>query len=403
EVAGNEVRLEVMSRHSAEPGRRDLHCLDAEGEELRMLRANTEVAPFLLWRQNKDGDVIWANRSYLAAATEIFGLQRVSMWPIPSLFRSTAVLKSGARNRVVRIQSVANVSDHKDWFDCHITEVDGDALCTAFPADEAVRSEARRQEFTQTLTKTFSDLSIGLAIFDRSRRLALFNPAVCDLTSLPVDFLTSRPSLVGFLDQLREKRVMPEPRDYRAWRNSIADLETAAMNGTYAETWSLPDGQTYRVSGRPHPDGAMALLFEDISAEMSLTRRFRAQLQQSQSIIDSLDEAVAVFSASGELTFSNAAYQALWSDPEEPSITGKTVVEATRLWHKLTVPTPIWGDFRDFAFQDRERDEWTGQVTMRDGRSVACRFVPHKAGSSLAIFHPQEAAGKVPSELRHAV
>ncbi|NND17360.1 MAG: hypothetical protein HKN98_02155, partial [Silicimonas sp.] len=227
EVAGNEVRLEVMSRHSAEPGRRDLHCLDAEGEELRMLRANTEVAPFLLWRQNKDGDVIWANKSYLAAATELFGLQRASMWPIPSLFRSTAVLKSGARDHVVRIQSVANVSDHKDWFDCHITEVDGDALCTAFPADEAVRSEARRQEFTQTLTKTFSDLSIGLAIFDRSRRLALFNPAVCDLTSLPVDFLTSRPSLVGFLDQLREKRVMPEPRDYRAWRNSIADLETA--------------------------------------------------------------------------------------------------------------------------------------------------------------------------------
>lgn len=403
EVAGNQVRLEVTSRQTSEPGRRDLHHLDADAQELRMLRANTHAAPFLLWRQTSDGDVIWANDAYLSAATERFGLARVSVWPIPSLFDAIAKTRPGSKGLIKRVQIMEDRSENNGWFDCHMVEIDGEALCTAFPADEAVQSEARRQEFTQTLTKTFSDLAIGLAIFDRSRRLALFNPAVGDLTSLPIDFLTSRPTLVGFLDQLREKRVMPEPRDYRAWRQSITDLESAAMNGTYSETWSLADGQTYRVTGRPHPDGAMALLFEDISAEMSLTRRFRAQLEQSQSIIDSLDEAVAVFSASGELTFSNAAYKDLWDEPAGAANARSSVVEATRRWHELTVPSPIWGDFRDFAFQVAERNEWTAEVTMRDGRTLTCRFVPQKAGASLAIFQPHEAPAKTAGELRRAV
>ena len=247
------------------------------------------------------------------------------------------------------------------------------------------------------------DLAIGLAIFDSTRRLVLFNPALTDLTSLPGEFLTNRPSLTDFLDQLREKRVMPEPRDYHSWRKSIADLESASMKGTYSETWSLPDGQTYRISGQPHPDGTLALLMEDISAEMSLTRRFRAQIDQSQSVIDSLDDAIALFSSTGELLFSNTAYKLLWDDPSEDSVLGTTVTEATRAWHKHSVPTPVWGDFRDFAFLGRERDEWTAQVGLRDGRQIHCRFVPQKSGASLVVFHIQRNTPHISEDLRQAV
>lgn len=401
EVNENEISIEVSSRQTSDPDVRDVLNLDADADELRTLRTNTETAPFLLWRQNRDGEVIWANKRYVECATNIFGAERLSVWPIPSIFTSIDGGRSVGRDTLRRVQAATGTDGATAWFDCHATDIDGDRLCTAFRADEAVRSEARHQEFTQTLTKTFSDLAIGLAIFDRSRRLALFNPAVIDLTSLPADFLTSRPSLSAFLDQLREKRVMPEPKDYKTWRRSIADMEVASMDGTYSETWSLPDGQTYRVSGRPHPDGAMALLFEDITTEMSLTRRFRAQLEQSQAVIDALDEAVAIFSASGEMTFTNAAYKALWGDPEhDRSIeTATTVTEATRVWHELTVPTPVWGDFRDFAFQDRERHEWTADVKMRDGRHVSCRFVPQRAGTSLAVFSLSDMSHQKTEEL----
>ena len=403
EVAGNEVRIEILSRETSSPGSRDIHSRKSEYEELQMLRNMARFTPFHLWRQSPDGSIVWANRNYLDAARDIFGVQRVETWPIPKLFPDLDEKQHSAGSQLIRLKCNADPKGESGWFDCHRVEVDGDILWTAYRSDEAVRSETRRREFTQTLTKTFSDLAIGLAIFDRSRRMALFNPALTDLTSLPVDFLSTRPSLIAFLDRLRENRVMQEPRDYRAWRKSISDLESGAMDGTYSETWSLPDGQTYRVSGRPHPDGAMALLFEDITAEMALTRRFRAQIEQSQAIIDALDDAVAIFSSSGELAFANAAYRNLWHDQPGESVQGCTIVEATRKWHERTAPTPIWGDFRDFAFQETDRSEWSANASMRDGRSLTCRFVPQKAGSCLVVFRVQAMSQRFEEDLRQAI
>lgn len=378
------VRLRVCFVDKQIPGDTDIHTLRAIETELETLRANTSAAPFLLWRQNAGGDVTWVNQAYLDTARQVTGDSN-SGWPLPVIFPSLAALVAPKSSESRRIAVQGESSDEESWYDCHITSVDNDILCTAIPADEAVRSENRRREFTQTLTKTFAELAIGLAIFDRSRRLVLFNPALLDLTNLPTEFLTSRPSLVGFLDRLRENRVMPEPRDYRSWRASIAELEAAAADGTYSETWSLPDGQTYHVTGRPHPDGAVALLFEDISAEMALTRHFRTELDLSQSVFDTLEDAVAVFSPAGELTLSNQSYRELWQvDPEEFLIGDLT--EATRRWHEMTAPSPVWGDFREFAQQGNDREEWTATVALRDGRRLFCRFTPQKGGATMAIF-----------------
>ena len=378
---GSSIRLKVIFVTDETPVDGDMHTLRAMETELETLRANTTAAPFLLWRQSNVGEVTWVNRSYLDTAEKKLGKQ--TDWPLPVLFPSLKGLAAKNKSESRRI-SVQN-DDGENWYDCHITPIGSEILCTAIPADEAVRSENRRHEFTQTLTKTFAELAIGLAIFDRSRRLVLFNPALLDLTNLPTDFLTSRPSMVSFLDRLRENRVMPEPRDYRSWRTSISELEAAAADGTYGETWSLPDGQTYHVTGRPHPDGAVALLFEDISAEMSLTRHFRTELEPSQAVIDALEAAVAVFSPAGEITVSNQSYQELWDIDGKAFMTGD-MAEATRRWHEMTAPTPVWGDFREFARADKEREEWTATVTLKDGRRVFCRFGPQKGGGTVAIF-----------------
>ena len=43
---------------------------------------------------------------------------------------------------------------------------------------------------------------------------------------------------------------------------------SSAEDGLYQEIWSLPSNVTYKVTGRPHPDGAVAFFFEDISADV---------------------------------------------------------------------------------------------------------------------------------------
>lgn len=384
QTTNDTVRLRVDFIQGIDPGQSDIHTLRAIETELETLRANTSAAPFLLWRQNGDGEVIWVNQAYLDTARKMTN-ENIDIWPLPVIFPALGPMKVQTSSESRRIGVQKNSSDENAWYDCHITPVGEDVLCTAIPADEAVRAENRRMEFTQTLTKTFAELAIGLAIFDRSRRLVLFNPALLDLTSLPTDFLTSRPSLVGFMDRLRENRVMPEPRDYRSWRTAIAELEAAAVDGTYSETWSLPDGQTYHVTGRPHPDGAVALLFEDISAEMALTRHFRTELELSQSIFDTMDDAFAVFSPAGELALSNQAYRNLWGvDPDE--FLPGDLTETIRRWHEMTAPSPIWGDFREFAQQNADREEWAASASLRDGRRLHCKFTPQKGGATMATF-----------------
>jgi|TARA_B110000495_G_C22654839_1_gene388006 hypothetical protein len=130
----------------------------------------------------------------------------------------------------------------------------------------------------QAFTKTFAEMPVGLAIFDQQRRLVLFNPALTDLTSLVLvlvlAFVSERPSLFDFFNRLRENWVVPEPKNSAAWRAQLAELVASSNDGAYCATWSLANGLTYQVRGRPHFDGALAFLFEVISAKISVAQKF---------------------------------------------------------------------------------------------------------------------------------
>lgn len=354
----------------------------AMAEELELLRETVAAAPLLLWREDASSQVTWANAAYLtyviAAMEEGKGLG----WPLPRLF---GTVDAGAREQR---QSLAMPGQPVLWFDIQ-SQPEGDGLLLfATPADAAVHAETALRDFMQTLTKTFAQLPIGLAIFDRQRRLQLFNPALLDLTHLPADFLSMRPSMLSVLDAMRDRKMLPEPKDYRDWRRQIVDMEKAAASGLYEETWSLPDGQTYRVIGRPHPNGALALMIEDISSEMLRTRRYRADLELSQSVIDEVDEAIAVFSQSGQLVMSNNTYAALWGHDPAESLADSTMRSLSSHWRAHSAPTAIWAEVEDYAATIGDRERWQGEVRLLDGRLVSCRFAPLVGGATLASFRP---------------
>jgi hypothetical protein len=214
----------------------------------------------------------------------------------------------------------------------------------------------------------------------------IFNPALTELTGLPPDFLSAKPTLFGFLDKLRERHMVPEPRDYPSWRRELVDLEAAAVEGCYSENWSLPHGRTYRVIGRPHPDGAIAFLFEDVSAEIALTRRFRAELEIGQGALDAIEDPIAIFSPGGILVLATEAYSETWGDDPETSLSDIDVQQATRRWMERAAPTPVWGDLREFVTRAADRSEWAAEVRLRDGRLLACRVVPIAGGSTMVRF-----------------
>jgi PAS domain-containing protein len=197
--------------------------------------------------------------------------------------------------------------------------------------------------------------------------------------------------LRDFLERLRETRQMPEQKDFASWRRKLSELEEGARDGTYEENWQLPSGKIFRVTGRPHPQGALAFLFEDISSAIILERRYRSELELSQATLDRVSEAVAVFDASGMLVFVNSAFERLWGlDPME-RLNGPGVAEMCALWEERCAPSPAWARLAEFATAAEARTSWTAPVETRDGARLEVLVAPLPDTSALVVFRAPSA------------
>ncbi len=283
------------------------------------------------------------------------------------------------------------LGDEDRFFDISIRTVGDFKVIHAKDASAVLDAERELQRFLQTLTDTFAHIPIGLAIFDRSRNLALFNPALADLFELEPEWLARRPGLRTFLDHLRNDGKLPEPKDFKDWRQQIEVLERSAESGNYQEDWHLPNGRVFRVSGRPHPKNAVAFLFEDISKTVAIERSYRTELEHMYNTFDALTSAIMIFDANGQVAFSNQAFADIWGEDAATSLSAPNTTDMTRLWQQRCEPSPVWGDFRDFAADYGERSNWQAVVKILVGPFLTVNFAPIPGGRILCEFVEIEA------------
>ncbi|KAF0676301.1 PAS-domain containing protein [Profundibacterium mesophilum] len=369
----------------ARPGERDPCQHSAETEELDHLRLVTDRIPFPVWRQRPDGVITWCNKAYLDLASQGSDAP-VGTWPPPMVLSVDAQTRwPEHEDGRLRLQSSCKPDQ---WYDCHLSRIGEDMLISASDASGIVEAETSRSDVVQTLSKTFATLTIGLAVFSPDRRLALFNPALTDLTTLPVTLLLERPDFFSFIDALRSRKKMPEPKDYKTWRAQIARFDSSDAGAPYSEAWHLPFGQTLKITGQPQPNGALALLFEDITAEISMTRNLRAELETAQTVFNALDDALAVFDAGGTLTMSNDAYDILWKVETRHGVLAQTIGNAAERWRNLSVPCETLNALQAYLAESGKTDGWEGELRLRDGRSLICRLAPMPGGALRAMFTP---------------
>ena len=385
EPSDKSVRVEVIENPNSKPV--DTPKAAPYDHELELLREVTRNAPCPIWKVDKTGEEVWHNAAYRQLFDAAHGHEPTGQNP---LFPSVATSIDAPSRQSIELQDC----DDPAWYDITSFPHGDDTIFYGLDVAPIVLAETTQRNFVQTLSKTFAQLSTGLAIFDRHMQLVLFNPALIDLTALPADFLSARPNLLSFFDRLRDGQVMPEPKDYSSWRDKMTAMVAAANEGSYAETWTLPSGSTYQVSGRPHPDGAVAFLFEDISAEVSLTRRFRSDLELNQGILDELEDAIAVFSATGTLTVTNATYRKLWQMDDEASLGETTILDAMRNWQNRAGPSTLWGELRDFILGRENRAVWNAQIQLPENTSYTCMVHPILNGATLLRMSPVDAANK---------
>ncbi len=369
-----------------------LEAMQAEAEDMR--RA-LDLCHAPIWTEDDDGRVLWANGPYLSLVERLSGGAGDALtWPLPRLFADQLhpMPEPGSLRRCHlplpegdALDRIAT-SEGSLWFEVAVRRQGDVTLCCATPIDRLVAAEGSLRNFVQTLSKTFAHLPIGLAIFDKRRELMLFNPALLTLSTLSPEFLSRRPGLIAFLDALRDRQRMPEPKNYRNWRDEIAHLEERAEQGTYQELWTLPGGQSFRVIGRPHPDGAVAFMFEDITSEVLLTRQFRGELDLYQAVIDQTPEALAVFSGEGRLVMANRAYGVLWGGEPSDLVGVLSLNDAMRQWQDACEPAGRLTEIRAFAARKGDMTPWSDSLVMRDGRTLTLRVGALSGGATSVRF-----------------
>lgn len=337
------------------------HNISQQAADQETFRSAMSAAPLAMCCLDAEQQKIWQNAAFAAFSESEQNQLLASRSP-----------EEGQRSNHITL-APSNGASPRHF---EVTSIKEGALTFVFATDESkqVKSDTTRSTFIQTLTKTFADLSIGLAVFDTNRQLVLFNPALTDLTHLPIDFLSARPGLTDFFDRLRENQVLPEPKSYATWRAQISSIIDTTEDGHYCEAWCLPTGLTYRVTGRPHTDGSVAFLIEDISDEISLTRRYRTQLDMRQAVLNHISEAVSVISPSGVVVFSNDAFNSLLgSDPDDAlaEMRATTLLETCR----ERFPKPGFWEKVQEMMEHRSRERKLHQ-TLPSGATCRIELLP---------------------------
>ena len=371
-TAGRRLRLELGSAPGAAPVPAPVAA--ALQRAIDAARAEADASPALLWRQD-EAAVVWANRAYVAAGPD----DDAPLFPhdaLPLIEGPVIRLTAGDRT-----------------FDC-VRRADG--LFAALDATALSRAERRLRDLTRTLARTFAEIDIGLALFDERRRLVLFNPAFTDLFGVPVEALTRHPSMEDLFDMLREAGKVPEPRDYARWRDRLTRPDDAHRD--LRQTWTLSEGQMLRVARRPHSDGAVAFLFQDITPEVTLTRRFRSELDTTAAVLDMLDDALAVVSPAGTVTLTNRAYARLWGTDPGTGFGHVSLADAVATWTAGCQPSSGLDRLRGCAggLSGRRIDT---TARRRDGQDLSCRVDPMAGGGSLIRFRPIPAPSAEPGDL----
>ncbi len=374
-------------------------------EELDILRQITFRMNGPAWVEDATGQVIWANPAYLSLLRNKGNEDCNLPWPLPSLFATRpGQVDSTRHDPGVPHRMSLQVAGRALWFELRNTvSASGGRTCFADPIDALQQCEATLRAFVQTLSKTFSQLPTGLAVFDRNRALHMFNPALAQLTGLSVEFLASRPRLSAVLDALREANRLPEPKNYQTWRHELIEMERAAVSGVYEEVWNLPDGVTYRVTGRPHPDGAIALLIEDITPEMQRSQRYLKEMALGRSVIDAIAEPVVVFNSAGERVMENTAFAAFgWAGDRPIQTDGPLAAEGTSARAHIrslaeslpirTASTPFWRQLQEYVMTIGDREPWAAPVRLADGRHFEVQVQPLVGSATMLIFRAAAAA-----------
>lgn len=388
-------RLMVLSVVDITAKSYEMQRLTAEVKSLKaehdMLQAMIDIVPVALWYRNVENQVIFCNQAY-AGAVESTPLQvTMSHKELIEKSRSTSphhlavkVRKSGQSQsqrghividgfrRLIEMTEVAHENGATVGYALDLT--DGEEMAS----DLSKHIQAHQEVLHQ--------LSTPISVFGADTRLEFFNNAFTKLFGFEETWLHTKPTFTDVLQDMRERRKLPEYPDFQAFKRGRLQLFKTLLQ-PIQELVHQPDDQILRLLIAPHPLGGLLFMYDDVTDKLALERRYNTLIAVQKETLDHLYEGIIVLGSDSRLRLSNPAAARIWQVDMADITAGRHATELLDLIGPSFATQEEWKNFQTRLLTIiSQRVPKTGRFSRADMSMIQYAYVPLPDGSHLLSF-----------------
>lgn len=384
---------------------------DALQLELTKLQTVTEALPRPMWLRKLTGQTLWVNKAFTEA------LEKTSAECIKDQFEFSPKLGVPAARALAQKAVETGVVQSEDrhvvvggtrkLYRVYEVPVISEGYVVGLALDQTEVEEITTElgRHLSAFEETLEQVGAPIAIFGSDQNLQFYNQAYVRLWQFNDAFLRAHPSYSDVLEDLRERRKLPEVVDFARYRRERLALFTALIE-TQEEMWHLPDGTTIRHLAIPHPLGGLMFVTEDVTDKLALESSYNTLIAVQQETLDNLAEGIAVIGSDGRLKLSNPAFAQIWElEPEALAVNphvSELLDQMRALLSAASDTAAAWDALKpqiaarmlDRAPRDLE------EITRADGSVIEHASVPLPDGNVLHSYLDVTARTRVESALR---
>lgn len=346
-----------------------------------------DALPLPVWLRNKHLVLTWANRTFLTATGT--ATLRDALLKDASLDRSERDLAraAGEGHDTTAARRYAVINGERRSLALDLKRLPDRSIAGfALDVTAQARAESRLQLSVDAFGNVLNTLETAAAVFGADQRLVAYNDAYLRMWHLPTAWLDAHPTLSDILDRLREMRSVPEQRNFAAWK--MEHLSPFQEDGLHVlETWHLPTGMSVEVRSLPYSQGDTVFLFRDISERIREESTHQLLLNTQRALLNTMDQALALFGPDGRLHMHNDAFASLWEISENELADQPHLTKIAELCAGRMGRDGIWSMIASGvnSSQPESLGEW-GDLERADGKALSLSLKRLPDGATLVTF-----------------
>jgi signal transduction histidine kinase len=359
-------------------------------DERNFLRNALDNIPLAIWGRNQDKDLTYCNMVYsgildttsedaLTNQRELVDRNRTTS---PYNLANRALTTNAPQSKRMHVV----IDGQRRLLEVCEIPSSGHTIGYAMDFTDQEEAHALLAKHVSAHQDILHNLSTPIVVYGTDKRLEFFNKAYEKLFDFDEKFLYSKPTFSEILQDLRERRKLPEVSDFITYRNTQLNLFNTLII-SIQELVHLPDGQILRMMISPHPMGGLLFLFDDVTDKLAMERRYNTLIAVQKETLDHLYEGIIVLGSDNRLRLSNQAAASIWQledielAPERHA--GEILYEIRHRFKGYTQ----WDNFRQKALElFNKRQPQIERVILADDSVIQVSYVPLPDGSHMLGF-----------------